>query len=73
MPIDGSVTDLELKPNGSFAWIAELGKSVTVSADDSAGTRRLDRGRGIARRSLALSGSALTWRKDGVTHSAVLD
>jgi hypothetical protein len=68
-----SVTDLELKDNGSVAWIAisALAPVESVWADDAIGLRRLDSGK-ISKRSLTLSGSTLTWTKDGMMRSATL-
>lgn len=74
----GAVADLELKGNGSAAWISYpsfypsklVGQ--TVWADDNAGhARLLDSGK-ISKRSLTLTGSTLTWLKDGVVRSATL-
>ena len=72
----GRVTDLELKDNGSIAWIGVPTQysSVTVPsvwAYDGLGWRQLDSGN-IARDSLTLSGSTLTWVRDGVARSATL-
>ena len=73
------VTDLELRENGSVAVIAVLSRSdqfapgqLQVWAFDAHGPRRLDEGN-IDATSLELSGSTLTWIKDGVQVSAVLD
>jgi len=65
--------DVELKDNGSVAWIAAFEDSREVGAFDAAGQRVLDRGSRIQANSLSLSGSTLTWRKGGQTHSAILD
>jgi hypothetical protein len=66
---------LELKDNGSIGWI-NLAPPYTVappsvSAYDSLGRRLLDSGN-IALESLTLSGSTLSWVKDGVPQSATL-
>jgi hypothetical protein len=73
----GSITDLELRGNGSIAWIADVppyfpavGRGVW--AYDGSGYRRLDSGN-ISLLSLTLSGTTLSWVKDGVTRSAPLD
>jgi hypothetical protein len=73
-PADGisqRVTDLELKRNGSVAWIAQQTDASTqpartriqVRARDTKGGRRLDEGAAIRLRSLALDGSALSWQR----------
>jgi hypothetical protein len=72
----GRVTSLELKDNGSIGWI-NLPPPYTiappsVSAYDSLGRRLLDSGN-IALDSLTLSGSTLSWIKDGLARSATLD
>jgi hypothetical protein len=74
-------TDLELKENASFAWIAthwaqpgsaqeRLGTEVW--ALDGLGRRILDTGPDINPGSLRLEGSTLTWENDGVERSAAL-
>jgi hypothetical protein len=66
-------SDVELKDNGSVAWIAGSGSPWEVGVIDAAGERVLDRGRRIQSDSLTLTGSTLTWRKGDQTHSAMLD
>jgi hypothetical protein len=70
------VTDLELKPNGSVAWIVENRqgeRQVEVRKADAEGRGAvLDSGTGIDTRSLALSESRLYWLKDGRAQSALL-
>lgn len=73
----GKVTDLELKDNGSVAWIANSPPfsptpTRSVWASNSLGTRRLDTGPDIALESLALNGSALSWVNAGLISSATL-
>jgi hypothetical protein len=72
----GSVSDLELKQNGSVAVIGIIypysePPAYEVWAYDTLGWRRLDRGN-ISQESLGLDGSTLTWVKDGVVRSATL-
>ena len=74
---NAEVGDLALKDNGSVAWIADASgaggtRRVEVWAADTGGRRRLDSGPGIARDSLNLRGSTLSWIKDGVVRSAGL-
>jgi hypothetical protein len=72
------IPDLELKENGSVAVIGRGYASPwnpvpwEVWAYDTQGPRRLDEGN-IEPESLELVGSTLSWVKDGVTRSAVLD
>ena len=72
------VPDLELKDNGSVAWTIAVNRSpyvpgyLEVCAADTTGRRQLDVGNGIDLNSLTLSGSTLTWVKDGVARSATL-
>jgi hypothetical protein len=67
---EANATDLELKENGSTAWIdhgdpyAPDPHPVDVWAADSLGVRRLDHG-SISGRSLTLKRSTLSWLKDG--------
>jgi hypothetical protein len=72
----GKVTDLELKPNGSVAWITRTGFESSspreVRRNDSTGKRTLDTGSDIAAYSLALSDSRLYWSKGGNALSATL-
>jgi hypothetical protein len=71
------VTDLELKPNGSLAWLVQLSgyttRKVEVVAVDASGRRLLESGPDVEPESLTLDGSTLSWRTGGVTHSATLD
>ena len=72
---DRTVTDLELRPTGSVAWINRVGAGPAheVQARDGAGARLLDSGPGIDPLSLALGGSTLYWTKAGVAASARLE
>ena len=74
------VTDLELRSNGSVAWIARIiqGMPATTTyevrrfpATESHSTI-LDAGPAIGRRSLALSGPTLYWTRDGALRSTTL-
>jgi hypothetical protein len=76
-PADGihrRVTDLELKRNGSVAWIVEqtdlrttpAQKRIQVRSRDTTGAHRLDEGPLVELRSLTLSSSTLRWRNNGV-------
>ena len=67
------VKDLELRSNGSVAWI-RLGNppNLEVRKLDSTGEAVLDSSRDIAPRSLALSGGRVYWTKNGVPYSAEL-
>jgi hypothetical protein len=75
-----TITDLELKATGAVAWIAQTARDQTdpntevreVWASDSAGQRMLDSGIGIGLESLKLSGSTLSWRKNGSPRSATI-
>jgi len=71
------VTDLELKPNGSVAWLVQLSgyatRTIEVVAVDASGRRLLESGPDVEPESLVLDGSTLSWRTGGVTHSATLD
>jgi hypothetical protein len=74
----GGVEDLELKENGSVAWIEsafERGSRTVeqVGALDTTGQRVLDRGFRIERNSLTLTGSTLSWINAGQARSAVLN
>lgn len=74
----GKLTDLELKDNGSVAWIASSPPfsptpARSVWASDSLGTRRLATGPDIALKSLALNGSVLSWVNAGLSSSATLE
>jgi hypothetical protein len=69
-----AATDLELRDNGSVAWITRVDpRTRVVAAFDAAGKRVLDRGPRINPASLMLDGSTLTWIKDGVRRSATLE
>jgi hypothetical protein len=71
-----SVTDLELKRNGSIAWIVlstQAGRRVEVRKSDADGDNRvLDAGGEIELDSLALSASRIYWTKAGRPLSAQL-
>jgi hypothetical protein len=71
------VTDLELKPNGSLAWLVQLSgpsrRTIEVLAVDASGRRLLETGPDVDPESLTLDGSTLSWLTGGVTHSATLD
>ena len=71
------MTDLELKPNGSLGWMAQLSsyivQTVEVAAVRMSGRRLLDSGSDLDPESLALDGSTLSWQKAGVTQSATLN
>ena len=64
----GIVAQLVLKPNGSFAYIADD----TVRKADSAGVGQLDPGPMIENGSLARAGSIVYWTKAGQPFSARL-
>jgi hypothetical protein len=76
-----SVPDLELKSNGSLAWIQQEFDSsagqplrnIRVLKHDAGGTTELDAGMGIASESLALSDSWLYWTRAGEPRFAMLD
>jgi hypothetical protein len=73
----GPITDVELRQTGSVAWIARpsqyFGLRVpAVWADDGQASRLLDSGN-IGLESLELSGSTLTWTRDGAPQSAILE
>jgi hypothetical protein len=70
-----AIDDLELKENGSLAVIADLRVSDDrrdVWAYDAGGKRLLDSG-SISPRSLRLTASTLSWKKDGAVYTAELD
>jgi hypothetical protein len=77
-PYSSGFGDLELKDNGSFAWIAvhygmnreQLG--IEVWALDGLGRRMLDSGADIDLDSLRLEESTVKWEKGGVELSATL-
>jgi hypothetical protein len=72
-------TDIQLKDNGSVAWIiADLQAGGRpgpreVGALDGAGQRLLDSGSKLDVNSLELNESTLTWINDGTRRSATLD
>jgi hypothetical protein len=76
------VTDLELRYTGGLAWIVERRSfaqdpgSPTVTYEvhkvDRGGRQRLDAGADIDPTSLTLSGATISWRRGGVTRTAVL-
>jgi hypothetical protein len=66
----GVVSQLVLKPNGSFAYIAGDG---TVRKADANGIGQLDPGPAIEKGSLALAGSIVYWTKAGAPFSARLN
>jgi hypothetical protein len=63
----GVVSELVLKSNGSFAYIAGDG---TVRKADAAGIAQLDSGPGVEAGSLARAGSIVYWTKAGQPFSA---
>jgi hypothetical protein len=68
------VSDLELKENGSLAVITHPYPYPSLAelwTSDMFGPRRLDNGN-IEDSSLTLEGSTLSWKKDGVVHTAML-
>jgi hypothetical protein len=71
-----AVRDLELRPNGSVAWIGPSsvgeGAPLEVRARDASGERTLDSGADVEPHSLALSGATLYWTKAGRPVSAQL-
>jgi hypothetical protein len=71
-----AVRDLELRPNGSVAWIgpssAGEGAPLEVRARDASGERTLDSGADVEPHSLALGGATLYWTKAGRPVSAQL-
>lgn len=84
-----AVTDVELKRNGSLAWIvkrtpidgplspyplpADSRSEYHVRKSDRTGHALLDSGHDIAPRSLVLRRATLYWMKSGNTRSATLD
>ena len=76
-----TIPDLELKSNGSLAWIVRTYRQAGNAGSevrevwvlDTRGKRMLDSGLGIAPESLRLSGSTATWVKDGAPRSAPVD
>jgi hypothetical protein len=69
------VTDLELKPNASVAWIAkpDTGGFEVRKSDASGRNQLLDSGPDIDPSSLAVSASIVYWTKAGAPRSAKLD
>ena len=69
-------SQLLLQSDGRLAWIGtasgdpDLGKVVEVRTLVGKKAKTLDSGTGIDQRSLKVSGSTVTWTKDGVTKSA---
>jgi hypothetical protein len=68
----GLLHRLELKNNGSFAWI-ETHTTVEVWALDALGRRMLDGDADIEPDSLRLENSTLSWRNGGLERSAMLE
>jgi hypothetical protein len=68
-------TDVELKGNGSVAWIlaGPVGWPREVGALDTNGQRLLDSGARIDPASLTLDGTTVRWRKGDQMHSAALE
>jgi hypothetical protein len=66
-------SDVELKHNGSVAWIAGVDKYHEVGALDTNGQRLLDSGNRILPDSLMIDGSTLTWRRGDQLRVATLD
>jgi hypothetical protein len=76
------VTDLELRYTGGLAWIVERRSSVEgpgspvvsyeVHKVDRGGPQRLDAGADVDPASLTLSGATISWRRGGLTRTAVL-
>ena len=76
------VSDLELRYTGGLAWIVERrsfaqapGSPVItyeVHKVDRSGRQRLDAGSDIDPSSLTLSGATISWRRGGVTRTAIL-
>ena len=72
---DKGITDIELRPNGSVAWIVQNPfrspplYEVNIIGKD---VRNADLGDDIEPRSLALSGSTLYWTRGGVPRSTAL-
>jgi hypothetical protein len=73
-----SVSAIVGKRDGAIAWLAGVtsigrpGGLVEVHKVDRLGAALLDSGSGIARGSLTLHGSTVTWRDRGATRSATL-
>jgi hypothetical protein len=76
-----TITDLELKRNGSVAWMADGrgsggGEGAVVErevgASDQFGARSLENSLAISPRSLRLSGSTVSWLTAGLLHTVPL-
>jgi hypothetical protein len=73
-----SIVSVVLRRSGSVAWIGQASSVIShrtqfeVQAASAGAVRVLDRGPGIAPRSLRLHGERLTWRDSGRTRSATL-
>jgi hypothetical protein len=70
---EGGVTDVELKPNGSLAWIQSRTGTSTVIKLDASGRQELDSAPDVDPLSLALSGSRLYWMRGELPRTAMLD
>lgn len=68
---EAAVPNLQMTPVGSIAWLLTSASNDTLYASDSQGQRILDTGK-IDAKSLAISGSTVTWTNAGVQHSATL-
>ena len=76
-----TIPDLEVKDNGSIAWIVRTYREPRNASSevrevwvlDTRGKRMLDSGLGIALDSLRLSGSTVSWVKDGAARTAPID
>lgn len=66
------VVDLVLRPNGSAAWIGDVDGVRTLQKFDRSGGERVDVG-GRDLRALRLRGRELSWRREGVRRSYLLD
>jgi hypothetical protein len=76
----GEFVDVELKENGSFAWITAPDRTWgngsgprEVWVLDAGGARMLERGSRIRAASLELDGSVLSWVNAGQTRTAAID
>jgi hypothetical protein len=73
----GPIQDLELRSNGSVAWIEKTFTTgdplFRVVKHDAGGRAVLDAGTDVDPRSLALSGSRLYWTRGGTPFAATLD
>ena len=68
---EAAVPNLQVTTSGWIAWILSSAKGETLYAFDSGGRRILDTG-SIDPKSLAVSGSTVTWTNAGVQRSATL-